>query len=222
LPISERPLMPSLAALRRSSDTVIARAAALGRTALESCRLRSFTPQSEATRRPARLPQRQRSRCFAREKVAPPRRTSRGGVEFSLAAQFDAAGELAASRSHRSCKQPGGEVPGVGARLPILLRSGHHPAVTPKGVRQQQRPASFRGCIRRTATVLADDRFGRGDRPEPACGRRPTEASPGRGASRRRASRRAGPRPRLVAKPVPALWLLREHECDSGCSWHDA
>lgn len=40
--------------------------------------------------------------------------------------------------------------------------------VTRIGVRQQQRPAASRGCIRRTAAVLADDRFGRGDGPEPA------------------------------------------------------
>ncbi len=37
------------------------------------------------------------------------------------------------------------------------------------GVRQQQRPAASGGCIRRTAVVLADDRFDRGDDPEPAC-----------------------------------------------------
>jgi hypothetical protein len=41
--------------------------------------------------------------------------------------------------------------------------------VTPSGVRQQQRPAASRGCIRRTAIVQADDRFDRGDGPEPAC-----------------------------------------------------
>ena len=51
----------------------------------------------------------------------------------------------------------------------LLVRSGHDGDVTPIGVRQQQRPASSRGSIRRTAVVLADDRFDRGDGPEPAC-----------------------------------------------------
>ena len=44
-------------------------------------------------------------------------------------------------------------------------------ATSHKGVMQQQRlrPATFRGSIRRTAVVLADDRFYRDDGPEPAC-----------------------------------------------------
>jgi len=37
------------------------------------------------------------------------------------------------------------------------------------GVKQQQQPAASRGSIPRTAVVLADDRFDRGDGPEPAC-----------------------------------------------------
>jgi hypothetical protein len=57
----------------------------------------------------------------------------------------------------------------VAARLLVLVRSGHQREMTGVGVRRQQPPAASRGCIRRTAPVLADDRFDRGDGPEPAC-----------------------------------------------------
>jgi hypothetical protein len=47
--------------------------------------------------------------------------------------------------------------------------SSHRGGATAPGVRQQQRPAASRGSIRRTAVVLADDRFDRADGPERAC-----------------------------------------------------
>ena len=69
----------------------------------------------------------------------------------------------------------------AGAGLPILPRSGHQPRVTPIGVRQQERPAASRGCIRRTAvaSIAVRSRAGLrlGDISMPAtCGPRASDA----------------------------------------------
>ena len=70
---------------------------------------------------------------------------------------------------------PGPWTPAQGAisaaetTLLLSIDRSHALGATPLGVRQQQRPASSRGSIRRTAVVLADDRFDRGGGPEPAC-----------------------------------------------------
>ena len=57
------------------------------------------------------------------------------------------------------------------ATAPLLpcRHCGHAAETVATGVRQQQRLGASRGSIRRTAVVLADDRFDRGDGPEPAC-----------------------------------------------------
>jgi hypothetical protein len=52
---------------------------------------------------------------------------------------------------------------------PLEQRSGDARRVTRIGVKQQQRRAALCGCIRQTATVLADDRFDRVGSPAQAC-----------------------------------------------------
>jgi hypothetical protein len=84
--------------------------------------------------------------------------------------------------------------------------------------RASARPATFRGSIRRTAVVLADDRFDRDDGPEPACTERPGAAPRGRGGSRRRASRRRAPGPRFVAEARARLHYLGRRK-QSSARW---
>jgi hypothetical protein len=73
-----------------------------------------------------------------------------------------------------------------GQALLLAHRGSHQAETTAQGLRQQQRPAACRGSTRRTAVVLADDRFDRGDGPEPAIAQATSES---RGSSRPSAGR---------------------------------
>ena len=83
-----------------------------------------------------------------------------------------------------------------------------------RSVKQQPRPAAFRGSIRRTAVLLADDRFDRGDASRVACASATSESRrsrrPGAGrmiafaAPDRRTRRRARLRNATVPIVAPA------------------